>query len=72
MNVFDYALVKEPLYFRDARMDAHSDHIYYKDKNEVQAGESSYRYSLNGVWKFHYARNYESTIKGFESEEYSC
>ena len=46
MNVFDYALVKEPLYFRDARMDAHSDHIYYKDKNEVQAGESSYRYSV--------------------------
>ena len=36
MRVFDYALLKNPLYFRDGRMDAHSDHIYYKDENELQ------------------------------------
>lgn len=29
MNTFDYKKVKDPQYFRDARMDAHSDHIYY-------------------------------------------
>ena len=28
MNTFDYKKVKDPQYFRDARMDAHSDHIY--------------------------------------------
>ena len=72
MREFDYALVKDPLYFRDGRMDAHSDHIYYRDENELQEKETSYRYSLNGLWKFHYAKNYKSSIKGFESEKYSC
>ena len=72
MREFDYALVKDPLYFRDGIMDAHSDHIYYRDENELQEKETSYRYSLNGLWKFHYAKNYKSSIKGFESEEYSC
>ena len=28
--------------------------------------------SLNGLWKFHYAKNYRCTIKGFEKEEYNC
>ena len=28
--------------------------------------------SLNGIWKFHYAKNYESAIPGFEKEEYCC
>ena len=72
MREFDYALVKDPLYFRDGRMNAHSDHIYYRDQHELQEKETSYRYSLNGLWKFHYAKNYKSSIKGFESEEYSC
>ena len=72
MREFDYALVKDPLYFRDGRMDAHSDHIYYRDENELQEKETSYRYRLNGLWKFHYAKNYKSGVKGFESEEYSC
>lgn len=72
MREFDYALVKDPLYFRDGRMDAHSDHIYYRDENELQEKETSYRYRLNGLWKFHYAKNYKSSVKGFESEEYSC
>lgn len=69
MKTFDYLLVKDPQYFRDARMDAHSDHVYYKDKEETQ---TSFRYSLNGLWKFHYARNYQGTIAGFEKEDYCC
>ena len=28
--------------------------------------------SLNGLWKFHYARNYGSAIPGFESMDYDC
>ena len=31
---------------------------------------SSLRMSLNGLWQFHYAVNYGSTIKGFEKPEY--
>ena len=36
MKTFDYSLVKDPQYFCDNRMEAHSDHVYYKDKKEMQ------------------------------------
>ena len=72
MEVFDYSLVKDPQYFKDGRMDAHSDHTYYRDGEEAQEKETSFRYDLNGIWKFHYARNYGSAILGFEKEEYCC
>ena len=72
MKTFDYSLVKDPQYFRDGRMDAHSDHTYYRDGEEAQEKETSFRYDLNGIWKFHYARNYGSAIPGFEKEEYCC
>ena len=35
-------------------------------------GESLFAESLNGIWKFHYARNYGAVIRGFEKEEYCC
>ena len=72
MKTFDYSLVKDPQYFKDGRMDAHSDHTYYRDGEEAQEKETSFRYDLNGIWKFHYARNYGSAISGFEKEEYCC
>ena len=69
MKAFDYSLVKDPQYFCDNRMEAHSDHVYYRDGNEMQTAvqdgtETSFRYSLNGLWKFHYARNYKSAVQG--------
>ena len=68
MKAFDYSLVKDPQYFCDNRMEAHSDHVYYRDGNEMQTAvqdgtETSFRYSLNGLWKFHYARNYKSAVQ---------
>ena len=72
MKAFDYSLVKDPKYFKDGRMDAHSDHVYYRDGEEAQEKETSFRYDLNGIWKFHYARNYGSAIPGFEKADYSC
>lgn len=57
MKTFDYSLVKDPQYFKDRRMDAHSDHTYYRDGEEAQEKATSFRYDLNGIWKFHYARN---------------
>jgi len=72
MKTFDYSLVKDPQYFKDGRMDAHSDHTYYRDGEEVQEKETSFRYDLNGIWKFHYARNYGSAIPEFEKTEYCC
>ena len=72
MNVFDYQKVKDPRYFRDGRLDAHSDHRYYASAQEAEEKESRFTESLNGLWKFHYARNYGSAIPGFESADYDC
>ena len=72
MKAFDYSLVKDPQYFKDGRMDAHSDHTYYRNGEEAKEKETSFRYDLNGIWKFHYARNYGSAIPGFEKTDYCC
>lgn len=72
MNVFDYQKVKDPRYFRDGRLDAHSDHLYYASAREAEEKVSGFTESLNGFWKFHYARNYGSAIPGFESADYDC
>ena len=72
MKSFDYSMAKDPTYFKDGRMEAHSDHICYRNEMEAAEKETSFRYSLNGIWKFHYARNYGSTVQGFENTDYSC
>ena len=72
MKKFDYSLVKDPQYFCDGRMAAHSDHTYYRSEEQREDGETSYRYDMNGLWKFQYAPNYAGTIRGFEAEAYSC
>ena len=72
MKAFDYSLVKDPQYFKDGRMDAHSDHTYYRNGEEAREKDTSFRYDLNGIWKFHYARNYGSAIPGFEKADYCC
>lgn len=69
---FDYANVKNPEYFCDGRMEAYSDHAYYASETDMVDGESLFAESLNGIWKFHYARNYGAVIRGFEKEEYCC
>lgn len=69
---FDYKKVKDPQFFRENRLAAHSDHRFYASETELMRKKSSYVYSLNGFWKFSYARNYESSIKGFECMDYSC
>lgn len=72
MKTFNYELVKDPTYFCENRVAAHSDHRYYETKEKMEQNVDDFRYSLNGLWKFHYAKNYGSTIPGFETEEYCC
>ena len=72
MRVFDYEKVKDPQYFKDNRLEAHSDHTWYTDKEDMGDGRSEFVESLNGIWKFHYAANYQSVIPGFERLEYCC
>lgn len=73
MSQFNYAKIKNPEYYRENRLDAHSDHIAYASREEAEIlKESSLRESLNGLWNFHYARTYESAIPGFERTDYDA
>lgn len=72
MKQFDYNKVKDPEFFRENRLDAHSDHVWFRNGKEAESGKSSFRLNLNGLWKFAYAPNYESALKGFEAEDYDC
>ncbi|MFA9466830.1 MAG: glycoside hydrolase family 2 TIM barrel-domain containing protein [Velocimicrobium sp.] len=69
---FKYEKVKNPEYFRENRLEAHSDHKFYQNKLHAMEQKDDCKICLNGMWKFHYAKNYESTIKGFEGENYDC
>ena len=57
MADFDYSRVKDVDFFVKTGSDAHSDHRFYASVSEAEDGESSFVYSLNGLWKFSYARN---------------
>ena len=72
MGTFNYDLVKDPTYFKDNRVAAHSDHKYYTSVEAMEQDVDNFRHSLNGLWKFHYAKNYNCTIPGFEKPEYCC
>lgn len=69
---FDYENVKKVSFYQENRLDAHSDHICYADRMEAELGESSFRYCLNGLWKFQYARNFAQAPKDFQAKEVDC
>ncbi|MCR4798182.1 MAG: DUF4981 domain-containing protein [Lachnospiraceae bacterium] len=71
MGEFNYSIVKNPEIFQENRLPAHSDHEYYRNEKGAE-GMSDFKYLLNGVWKFSYAKNYESAVKGFEKEDYDA
>lgn len=72
MSNFDYSKVKDPQYFQENRLPAHSDHSYYASVEELNMESSSFRHSLNGLWRFSYAPNYEAAVKGFERMDIDC
>ncbi len=72
MAVFNYEKVKDPLYFSENREEKVSDHVYYSSVEKMEEKDNDFRMCMNGLWKFHYAKNYQSTIPGFEKEEYNC
>ena len=69
---FEYEWVKNPKIYEMNRLAAHSSHEYYRTLEELTKEESSFLFPLNGLWKFHYAVNYEQTINGFESVGFDC
>lgn len=61
MSTFDYNKVKDPTFFQENRLPAHSDH-----KSDIP------KLSLNGLWKFACAPNYKVSAHGFEAADYDC
>ncbi|MCR5296575.1 MAG: DUF4981 domain-containing protein [Clostridiales bacterium] len=70
--MFDEKRLKDPGYYRENRMDAHTDHRFYISEAEREEGKCSLRMGLNGLWKFFFARNPAQVIPGFEMPEYDC
>ena len=69
---FDYGKIKDPAFFAQNRVKAHSDHHYYKNHRELAEKNESVRQNLNGLWKFQYARNLAEAPAGFEAEDFDC
>ena len=63
---FEFKKLADPGYFRENRLDAHSDHV------ALDAAGESLRLSLNGAWYFFHARNEQQVIPGFERPAYDC
>ena len=72
MSEFNYNIVRNPEVFQENRLPAHSDHQYFDNLDSVYGDESAYRYSLNGIWKFSFAKNYDMAIPGFYEESCDC
>lgn len=74
---FDFYKIKNPEFFSQNRVKAHSDHKYYVDecemvlKNKKEHSEY-FRESLNGLWKFSYSSNLSSAPKEYWKSEYDC
>lgn len=69
---FNYEKVADPRFFAENCVPAHSSHQFYKSWAEAETEKSSFVQSLNGLWYFHYAKNFAAAPAGFEKEDYNC
>lgn len=72
MAEFDYGKVRNPLYYQENRLRPHSDHLFFGTAEEAERGRSEFIFSLDGLWKFAYAKNYSLAVLGFEKAGYNC
>ena len=69
---FDYRWLSNPEIFAVNRRAARSDHRFFASAKEEKEGRSSLVHSLNGLWKFAFAKCERDRIKGFEAENFDC
>ncbi len=72
MTQFDYDKIKDPRFFKENVLPAHAALHFYANADEAEQERSSLTQTLDGVWKFSYAVNRDSVVKGFEKEDYNC
>ena len=68
----DIRWLDDPQVFRVNQVPAHSDHKFYCSEEEYKKKESGWQKSLNGVWKFHYAKNAASRPMDFYKEDFDA
>ncbi|MCR5788760.1 MAG: DUF4981 domain-containing protein [Lachnospiraceae bacterium] len=69
---FDFINIKNPRFFAENRLPAHSDHEYYRDGVEKRARCSGFKHFLDGVWKFYCSRNFDGMIVDFFEPDFDC
>lgn len=69
---FNKAWLKDPTIFAINTLPAHSDHLWFSNEKDFRDSQNRSILSLNGKWKFHYAKNLEGTIENFEALSYDC
>ena len=68
----DLKWLDDPEVFRVGKLPAHSDHVFYKDMEEMGMGENSLEQPLDGIWKFHYSRKVAERPADFYKEEFDA
>ena len=66
----DIRWLDDPEIYQVNRMDAHSDHAYYENYEEVDKKANKWEVSLDGIWKFYYSKNAVSRPEDFYKEDY--
>lgn len=69
---FTYEQLKSPLYFGENKLPPHSDHAWFLSREGMEQGRNPLKLSLNGFWKFFYARNEGQVPSGFEDGAFDC
>ena len=65
--------LEDPEVFAVNRKEAHSDHVYYENTEEMVLGaDMPLRQSLNGTWYFSYAKNPTVRVKDFYKKDFDC
>lgn len=62
----------DPRMFKEGALPAHAAFSYYRNEEEYADGHSSFIRSLNGEWKFFYARNFDGVPSDFADEEFDA
>ena len=68
----DIRWLDDPQVFRVNRLDAHSDHKFYENKEDYKNQDQRLKQSLNGIWKFHYSANALERPADFYQKWFDC
>lgn len=69
---YDLAYLTDPKIYAKGRLPAVSDHDTFLTTTEADANASSLHRTLNGLWKFHYAKRIDERPQGFEAVDFNC